>query len=107
MKFKKPNSRQLSWIATISAFLSPFILRMIGFYDPPDTDRYVCGLYILIPLFYTFLIVSILGVVGLASGIIYYRHCPGQKTLRHKIELIAHFIPLALVAAFIVMIFVG
>ncbi|RPI71831.1 MAG: hypothetical protein EHM45_23000 [Desulfobacteraceae bacterium] len=107
MKFKKPNSRQLSWIATISAVLSPLVLYLIGFYDPPDVDGYVCGLYILGPLFMTFFLVGVLGVIGLLAGIKNYRNRPGQKTLPHKVELLAHFIPLALVAAFIVMIFVG
>ena len=67
----------------------------------------LCGLYILGPLFLTFLLVGALGVVGLTAGIKSYRNRPGQKKIQHKIELLLHAIPLALVAAFIVMIFVG
>ena len=70
-------------------------------------EAWICGFYILGPLFLTFLLVGGLGLVGLVAGIKSYRSRPGQKALRHKIELLLHAVPLALVGVAMAMIFVG
>jgi len=107
MNLRKPNSWKVFRAATSAAILLPFALYLVGFYDPPDMEGYVCGLYILGPLFLTFFLIGALGLVGLAAGIKSYRSRPGPRKLRHKIELLLHAIPLALVGIAIAIIFVG
>jgi len=94
------NARSISLFLSSSALLCPFILYYSGFYRPPKTDGYVCGLYILGPIFFTVILVFLLSTAGIVFGLYSFKKVQTPRPLSRKLELIYLSIPLLLVIAY-------
>ena len=94
------NTRSISIFLSSTALLCPFILYYIGFYDPPETDGYVCGLYILSPIFATLISVFVLSMTGFIVGIFSFKTAKKPRSLFRKIEFAYLSLPLLLVIAY-------
>lgn len=95
------NSRSLSVFLSSTALLCPIVLYFFGFYDPPETDKYVCGLYILGPILFTVVLVFLLSSTGLTFGLYSFKKIQAPKSLLRKFELIYLFVPWLLVLAYV------
>ena len=95
------NARLTSIFLSSNALLCPFVLYFSGLFDPPKTDRYVCGLYILGPIFFTVILVFLLSISGIIFGIYSFKKACAPRTILRKSELFFLFIPLFLVLAYV------
>lgn len=91
------TTRKIALVANLGALLSPVVLIVAGLYDPPESDGYACGLYILLPLAVNFLVAGGLALVGLVAGGIRFWKQPTPRSLAAKIEGVASGAPFVLV----------
>lgn len=94
------TTRKIAIAANLGALLSPVVLLAAGLYDPPESDGYVCGLYMLLPLAINFLVAGTLTLVGMVAGGLRFWSLPAPRSLAARIEGIANAIPFVVLALF-------
>lgn len=77
----------------IAAYLCVPVYYTIGLFDPPDVEGYVCGLYMLGPLFVAGMSVLMLSSVGTGLGFYFYKKSRCQKNWKRSLELLAILFP--------------
>jgi|GEM_PF-3647952 len=95
------STRFVSILFSILAVMCPFVLLMTGFFNPPKSDRPVCGLYILLPMAKTVLLMGLLSFTALVFGVRTYRRT--SRSAWHKLEVVLVSVPFLFVLAFIIL----